>query len=377
MSRFADIHSELSIVHRMDIRREEYLDHMTFRANRRPLFTEIFGPLVGVKDEWRAQGATEAECNLSAFSFRAPLRASVAASTGWIGGDQETIIEETEQHIIARDHMGRRVMLCKGRASLPLPLDYPVKTMDDWLRIREHYTFSESRFSKGWEDAARRHLADGKVVCVGIPGGFDQPRQLMGEENLCLAFYEQPDLIHAILTTIGDTACRVLDRVSSTVTVDQLCVHEDMAGKSGSLIGPSQITEFIKPYYRRVWNMLHERGARLFEQDSDGNMNSVVEAFLDAGINVMSPNEPAAGMDIVDLRRQYGDRLAFMGGIDKHVLRRSLDEIDRELEYKLPPMIRSGGCLLGLDHRIPNGTPIAHYRHYIKKVWELFEREAS
>jgi hypothetical protein len=156
-----------------------------------------------------------------------------------------------------------------------------------------------------------------------------------------------------------------------------LSVHEDMAGKSGPLVGPRIVKRFITPYYRRIWDLLHSRGARLFEQDSDGNMEPVISAFLDAGLNVMYPMEPAAGMDIVKIRKQYDTRLAFRGGIDKHVLRRSQAEIVAELEYKLPPIIHSGGCVLGLDHRIPNGTPLANYRFYISKVWEIIERETG
>jgi uroporphyrinogen-III decarboxylase len=154
-------------------------------------------------------------------------------------------------------------------------------------------------------------------------------------------------------------------------------VHEDMAGRSGPLAGPKQVAEFIAPYYRRIWDMLRSRGARLFGQDSDGNTNSVIDAFLDAGVNFMYPMEPAAGMDIVRVRARYGQRLALMGGIDKHVLRRSKDQIAAELEYKIPPMAATGGCVLGLDHRIPNGTPLENYRFYVAKAWEIMDREAG
>jgi hypothetical protein len=68
--RIASIHSALAIHQSMEVRREEYLDHMTFQANRRPLFTEIFGPLVGLKEEWAAQGATPAELDLSGWAAR-------------------------------------------------------------------------------------------------------------------------------------------------------------------------------------------------------------------------------------------------------------------------------------------------------------------
>lgn len=364
-------HADLAIERNPSILREEYLDHMTFKHNSRPLFTEIFGPIVGLKEEWEAQGASEEELSFSAFQYRCESRAYVPVKTGRVGGHLPGIVEETDTYIISRDELGRLMKLNKGIATLPLPLDHPVKTMDDWLKIKPWYQFSENRFGKDWETIAQKHLADGRVLCVGIPGGFDEPRQLMGEEALCIAYYEQPELIHDMLNTLTETAVKVLNRVSKTITIDLLSVHEDMAGKSGPLAGPRQIKEFIAPYYRRVWDLLSARGTRLFDQDSDGDMNTVIPAFLEAGVNCMHPMEPASNMDIVKIREQYGTQLAFYGGIDKHIIRKSKEDIVAELEYKIPPMIRTGGCVLGLDHRIPNGTPLENYRFYIQKVWEI------
>ncbi len=375
--RIRDYHDRLAIRLAPGVRREVWLDHMTFAANAGPMFTEIFGPLPGLKEQWAAEGAAPGELDLSAFRFRCPMLGEVPVSTGFIGGREERILREDEEYLYAIDPMGRKVKLAKKAASLAIPLEYPVRTMDDWRRLRHHYEFSEARFADGWQAAAREHRAAGRTVCVRIPGGFDTPRQLLGNEGACLACYDQPELVHDILRTVGDTAEKVLDRVSAAVQVDQLNVHEDMAGRSGPLWGPRQVSEFIRPYYRRIWDLLADRGARLFNQDSDGNLDPVIDAFLDAGVNCMNPMEPAAGMDIVKVRERYGRRLSFYGGIDKHVLRRSREEIVAELEYKIPPMIRSGGCMLGLDHRIPNGTPLAHYRFYVEKAWEIMRREAA
>ena len=370
-------HSDLAIKKIPTVRREEYLDYMTFQSNERPLFTEIFGPIVGLKEEWEEQGATPEELDFSAFKYRFEARGAIPVRTGKMGGYPTEVIEETEDYVLSRDGLGRTMKLSKGAATAALPMDYPVKDMDDWLEVRPFYEFSEARFGKDWEATARQHLEAGRVVCVEIPGGFDEPRQLMGEEELCIAYYDQPELVHDILKTIGDTAFRVLDKVSATVQVDLLSVHEDMAGISGPLAGPKQVIQFIKPYYRRIWDMLADRGARLLYQDSDGDMNAVIPAFLDAGMNCMLPMEPAANMDIVKAREQYGTQLAFYGGIDKHVLRRSKEEIVAELEYKIPPMISTGGCVLALDHRIPNGTPLENYRFYVEKVWEIIDRETG
>ena len=343
--------------------REEYLDYMTFRSNTRPMFTEIFGPLLGLKEEWAAQGALPAEIDLSAFRFRYPAEMGLPVNTGWLGGDEEVILEESADMLVYRDRMGRRMELQKQAATIALPTTYPVANMDDWLRIKHHYEFSEVRVGAG-------RPRPGVVTSVNIPGGFDEPRQLMGEEAIAMACYEQPELLHDMLQTFGDTAVRAIEHVQ----LDQLFVHEDMAGRSGPLFGPRQIEEFVAPYYQRVWAVARERGARLFKQDSDGDIRPIIPVLLAAGLNFIYPCEPAAGMDIVKLREQYGTRLAFMGGIDKHVLRRSQEEITAELEYKIPPMVRTGGCILGIDHRIPNGTSLAHYRFYVQKAWDILKR---
>jgi uroporphyrinogen-III decarboxylase len=81
--------------------------------------------------------------------------------------------------------------------------------------------------------------------------------------------------------------------------------------------------------------------------------------------------EPAAGMDVVEVRRRCGRRLAMLGGIDKHVLRQDKPAIRRELEYKMQPLMREGGMVFGLDHRIPNGTPLENYRYYVDTGREI------
>ena len=370
-------HEDLAIVKRCCVGREEYLNHMTFKRNDRPMFTEIFGPIIGLKEEWDEQGARPEELDFSAFRYRCERRGAVPVQTGRIVRHPPQLIEETDEHLITRDDIGRTMKLMKGAATIALPLSFPVETMDDWRRIKPLYEWNEARLPPNWEPAAREHLENDRVLTVSIPGGYDETRELMGEVALSIAYYENPELVHDIIATISETVFTAIDRVTKLVPVDLLSVHEDMAGKSGPLIGPTQIEEFVAPYYRRIWDLARDRGARLFDQDSDGNMNPVIDSFVAAGVNMMHPFEPAAGMDVVRTRARYGTRLAFYGGIDKHVIRRSKAEIEAELEYKIPPMVRTGGCVIALDHRIPNGTPLENYRYYVDKAWEIMDRETA
>jgi len=355
----------------MRFTRQQYISIMTFGPVDRPMFAELFGPLIGLAEEWRAQGATQEEIDLVAFDWDYVEVIGCGAATGVFGEPETVLLEEDDQYLIQRDGLGRTVKLCKGAATIPMPLTYPVKTMDDWKRIKPLYTFNERRVNADQIARARDAQKRGVLVRAGIPGGFDTARELMGEEVACLAYYEQPELMHDILDTLQATSLAVLERVTDQISLDQLSVHEDMAGKSGPLIGPRQIGEFLQPYYRACWDLVSSRGTRIFDQDSDGNMNPVIDAFLDCGLTGMHPFEPAAGMDMVQTREQYGRRLAIKGGIDKHILRGTKEDIRRELEYKLQPAMREGGTVFGLDHRIPNGTPLENYRYYVDTGREI------
>lgn len=352
-------------------RREEYIAHMNFEFTGKEMFTELFGPLVGLDEEWKTQGATQDEINLIGFDWDYVLKNSINAKFGAVTDITPRIIEDNDEHQIAIDYLGRKTKLCKGKATIPLPMDYPVKNMDDWLRYKKYYEFTKDRVDLEYLRQVKEMQEKGYLVVGGMPGGFDQPRQLLGEEELCIAYYEQPELIKDILDTISDTAIKIYERVFEIVKVDCLSVHEDLAGKSGPLIGPNQINEFVKPYYRKVWDFVSANGCTIFSQDSDGNMNSVIDNFIECGVNCMYPCEPAAGMDIVEIRKKYGNKLALKGGIDKHVLRESKADILKELEYKMTGVNRGGGTVFALDHRIPNGVSIENYRYYVNTGREI------
>ena len=127
--------------------REEYLDLMTFGDAKRPMFSESFGTLIGLDDEWRQQGASENEINLSAFDFDYVPRIECEAETGLFRGYPERVIEDTPEYTITLDSLGRRMKLAKGYATIPLPLDYPVKDMDSWLKVKPFYEFNEDRIN--------------------------------------------------------------------------------------------------------------------------------------------------------------------------------------------------------------------------------------
>lgn len=345
--------------------REQYMALMTEGSFERPMFTELFGLLIGLEDEWQEQGASADELSLAAFDWDYVPIMTCGANTG-PRKTAPVVLEESATHRVERDYLGRTMMLDKRTATIALPQDFPVKTMDDWLKLKPLFEDGDDRIDWDQLERAKVMQQQGALVLAGVPGAFDMARELMGEEMACMAYYDQPELMQDIIDTLHQTSKRVLEEVSRHITIDQLSVHEDLAGRSGPLVGPTQINAYFKPYFSEIWQMLASRGTKMFAMDTDGNVNAIVDALLDCGLTEIFPMEPAAGMDVVQIRKQYGSRLAFRGGIDKHALRQDKAAIRKELEYKLQPQMRDAGyACFALDHRIPDGVSIENYRYYV------------
>ena len=80
--------------------REEYIELMTFGRNDRQMFVELFGPLIGLEEEWKKQGATEAQINMTAFDWDYGPMMRCGGNTGLRGGFKPYVIQETAEHII-------------------------------------------------------------------------------------------------------------------------------------------------------------------------------------------------------------------------------------------------------------------------------------
>ena len=350
---------------------QEYLAHMTFQYTGREFFTELFGLLIGLDDQWERQGASESERKLEAFGWDYVKYAVLPFDYSVRSGILPRIISENESERLSIDEMGRTMKLSKRCATIPLPMSYPVKSPEDWDRVKPWYRFTEDRVNVDKVKALRKMHDEGTLTVLFIPGGYDEPRNLMGEENLSYAYYDEPEMLEDMAQTFSELVTKAMEIILNETKIDVVSVHEDMAGLSGPLVGPSLVRRFISPYYQKVWDAAKRGGAKLFSQDSDGNIEPLIDEFLAAGINCMYPMEPKAGMDIMKLRKKYGTRLAFKGGLDKFALRGTKEDIRRELEYKMQAPLTGGGTVFALDHRIPDGVPIENYRYYVALGREL------
>ena len=179
--------------------REEYLSLMSDRTPDRQMFCELFGLLVGLDKEWEAQGASNDELDLTAFCFDYVPVAYTGSATGMFGEIETIILEENDAQIITRDSLGCVKRLIRKSATIPLTVEFPVTDMESWKRIKPYFEYSDERIDVNALQEAAIKQKEGILILENIPGAFNMPRELMGEEMLCFAFYDQPGLIHDML----------------------------------------------------------------------------------------------------------------------------------------------------------------------------------
>ena len=291
---------------------------------------------------------------------------------------REEVIEETERYRVFIDQEGStRRALKTGEAhgtrmSMDTFVDFPAKTREDWAQFKRHFNPRDLvRYPKWWEDQARVWAQRDYPLVIPLNserafGLYSWLRRCMGTMNACMVLYDDPAFAEALLEFYTDFTMETIHRALHEVDIDYFNIFEDMAGKGGPLVSPKLFKKFMVPRYRRLVDFLHSHGVEFVSMDSDGDMRPLIPLILEGGINVLWPIEAAAGMEPLELRKEYGHDLGLWGGIDKRVLARSRPEIERELLRKMPALLEDGGYIPMVDHGVPPDVPYDNYLYYLE-----------
>jgi uroporphyrinogen decarboxylase len=326
---------------------------------------------------WRAEGMPAGEPWDAAgitFYHRVPVEVRLFPRGEW------TVLSETEETRTIRDGAGIVMEVPKSGATvMPRFLSHPVTCLRDFEALKERLDPDDpARFPADWPAQARALAERDSILVMGGTeiSFFGWHRELLGVEGLLTAFYEQPELIHAISRHHVRFIETLYAKILPDVAFDFIFCWEDMSYKNGPLISPALVREFMLPYYREIVGFFRSFGEQKFLLDSDGDVRLLIPLFREVGIDGMLPFEVAAGMDVVRLAEEYPDFI-LCGGIDKREIAKGRAAIDRELESKLPPLFRRGGYLPGMDHHVPPEVGYEDFLYYVRRVQEIYEREGK
>jgi uroporphyrinogen decarboxylase len=359
--------------------RERFLAVMSYRPVDRGVFGVWTGGWPETYDRWKGEG----------WSPDRPEQPPMDRWT-WEGGwffpnppFERVVLEETAETVLYVNHEGitMRERTDNPMSSMPQFVRFPVEdraSLRKFLAERMRPDLA-ARIGADWAErlAALRHRDTPLVVVSDRWGGFfGGLRAMVGVERLCTLFYDDPALVEEMMDAVADFIVAMMGSILDLTDVDCYGFWEDMAYKTGPLVGPDLYRRFALPRYRRVVDFVRSRGVPHVCLDSDGAVHSLVPTWLDAGIDTLYPFERQAGMDVLEVRRRYGRDLRMWFGLDKRALVAGPAAIDAEVE-RVRPLLEEGGYVAGLDHSMPPDVPYANFRYYWRKLAETVGREAA
>ena len=360
----------------MTTQRERYLQTMRFEPADPP-FIRWCGAWPETQDVWRQQGwdGSPIEPLLSVDSFY-----HVAPYYGPMPMFAYEVLEEDDETKVYVNHEGIVMREFKNYnwSSMPQFVRFPVEKADDFAVLeRERLGLHpEERFDAQWlARVAGAAASDQPRICTGGRwGGFFGPlRNLMGVENLGMAFHDQPQLVERMMAQRADSIIEITEVVLRHTPIEGFIFWEDMAYNHGSLVNPRVFRRFAYPHYRRVCDWLRAQGVEHIWLDSDGDCSELIPIWLDAGIHALYPFEVQSGMDVVAIRAQYGRDLVMLGGIDKKAVAAGgqvmRDEVDR-----VAPVVADGGFFPELDHAAPPDISWANIQEYYAYMRDRLQR---
>lgn len=102
---------------------------------------------------------------------------------------------------------------------------------------------------------------------------------------------------------------------------------------------------------------------------SCGRVKEIIPELISIGLDCLQPLEVKAGMDLIELKETYGDKLSFMGGIDVRVMAAGdFKLIDEEIDKKISFAKKGGGYIYHSDHSIPKNVSFDAYKFMIECV---------
>lgn len=350
------------------------LERMLALVEGRPVDRGIFAadfPLNDTTARWFSEGMSYDHD----FGYDLQESAWLDYNAGYCPAWSNEVLEDEGETELVRDGNGVVKRQWKGnRSGMPQFVSFPVHDRASWEEVKPRLDpDNPDRYGAAWSDCVEK-VKDTELMtgfsAIYLGGSFSYLRHMCGD-NVYYMFHDEPELIREMLEFQGYRMCKMMDIFHEHgVRIDEFFIWEDMCYKTGPLIGPEMFRVWMMGLYVQMIGKARECGARIINLDSDGNVSELLPLWVEAGVNMCHPFEVAAGMDVVEIKRQYGDQLLVRGGVDKREIAKGRDAIDREMA-RVNKAYEMGGYIPTMDHAVPPNVSWKDFLYFTKKKKEM------
>ncbi len=284
------------------------------------------------------------------------------------------VVAETEDTITYLDGNGATLKRHKHHDTTPEHIDFMVQEREVWEeKIKPQLKIDPARINfEGYRKAKEAAAKAGRFFVIQGVNVFESMHPVCGHEHMLVGMVLDPDWVIDMANTYAELTIGLQKMLFEQEGLpDGVWYYEDMGYKGSPFMSPEMYNDIIKPAHKATIDYAKSLGLPVI-MHSCGYVEPLLPGMIEAGIDCLQVIEVKAGMDLLKLHKLYGDKIAFMGGIDVRCLyNNDLAEIDVELESKVPYAKQGYNFVLHSDHSIPSNVKYETYKYFIKKGLEL------
>jgi len=281
--------------------------------------------------------------------------------------DYEEIVEGTDAWQIKRNGAGASLKYWRHKSGTPEHIDFRMATREIWERdYRPHLLELDpqriklNELRKNFNEASRAQ----KWTHFGHMFIWECMRQSMGDITMYSSLLLDPAWIHDYNRVYTDFFKMHFKYIFEQVgRPDGIWIYEDLGYKNGLFASPKVLSELIFPYYKELVDFFHNYDLPVVLHTC-GSTAQAIPLIIEAGFDALNPMErKAKDNDPFVFAEKYGDKLAFVGGLDTRVFETN-DKytIQREVAHYIDGMkAREARLIFASDHSISTNTNYDSY----------------
>ena len=201
---------------------------------------------------------------------------------------------------------------------------------------------------------------------------FETAWYMRGMEQLYMDIMTEPATSNFLLDRVTDIVAESA-RHLARADLDLLILGDDIAMQTGMMMSLEMWRENFKPRLMRVIQAAKEvkPDINVFYH-SDGNVWDAIPDLIEAGIDVLNPVQPEC-MDPAQVKREFGDRLSFLGtiSVQKTMPFGTPDDVRAEVKLRMETIGRNGGLLISPSHVLQPDTPWENIVAFFEAIEEF------
>ncbi len=297
------------------------------------------------------------------------------------------VLKEDEQEIVVRTGFGTTVRRVHDRPMAEY-VGFELDSIDKVRTMQFDSPWDERRFFRrgddhlngaGGDDIIRRDIAPFVervkefAPDFAVFGHVEEAAEYMihaiGQANMLLWIGLYPDEMARFVARINEFELELADAQIKAAggLLDGMMIGGDVAYTKAMFFSPTYWRKYFKPGVKAIVDAAHGHGMPVIYHGC-GNVAQILDDLAEIGVDGYHPLEVKAGLDVIELRRKMGHRLAFVGNNDVRLWAKGdLDELRGYTLRKLNAA-KGGGYFFGSDHSVPGDVAPETYDHLVKLV---------